>query len=89
MGNLTLLCFILYSNFDPLSVTPYNISYLQELVKNGPREYPGARYVIRDTGERIDLRYNKRTDAFLQYGWIVERHLKNGEYVITGFQSNE
>jgi hypothetical protein len=31
------------------------------------------------TGERIDLCYNKRADAFLQYGWIVERHLKDGE----------
>jgi DNA-directed RNA polymerase II subunit RPB1 len=56
-----------------------NIGYLQDLVRNGPREYPGARFVIRDTGERIDLRYNKRTDAFLQIGWIVERHLKDGE----------
>ena len=64
----------------PERVTPYNIAYLQELVRNGPREYPGARYVVRDTGERIDLRYNKRTDAFLQYGWIVERHLKDGDY---------
>ena len=61
------------------AVTPYNIAYLQELVRNGPTVYPGARYVVRDTGERIDLRYNKRADAFLQYGWIVERHLKNGE----------
>jgi hypothetical protein len=62
-------------------VTPYNIAYLQELVRNGPTAYPGARYVVRDTGERIDLRYNKRTDALLQYGWIVERHLKDGESV--------
>jgi DNA-directed RNA polymerase II subunit RPB1 len=62
-----------------LIVTPYNIAYLQELVRNGPTAYPGARYVVRDTGERIDLRYNKRADAFLQYGWIVERHLKDGE----------
>ncbi|KAG6820127.1 hypothetical protein H0H93_005002, partial [Arthromyces matolae] len=60
-------------------VTPYNIAYLQELVRNGPTNYPGARYVVRDTGERIDLRYNKRADAFLQYGWIVERHLKDGD----------
>ncbi|KAI5120862.1 hypothetical protein M0805_008235 [Coniferiporia weirii] len=66
----------------PERVTPYNIAYLQELVRNGPREYPGARYVIRDTGERIDLRYNKRADAFLQYGWVVERHLKDGDYVL-------
>ena len=61
------------------TVTPYNIAYLQELVRNGPQSYPGARYVVRDMGERIDLRYNKRADAFLQYGWVVERHLKDGE----------
>ncbi|KAJ8694424.1 DNA-directed RNA polymerase II core subunit rpo21 [Pleurotus ostreatus] len=47
-----------------------------------PTTYSGARYVIRDTGERIDLRYNKCADAFLQYGWIVERHLKDGDYIL-------
>ncbi|KAH8822372.1 beta and beta-prime subunits of DNA dependent RNA-polymerase [Flagelloscypha sp. PMI_526] len=66
----------------PERVTPYNIAYLQNLVRNGPTEYPGARYVVRDSGERIDLRYNKRADAFLQYGWIVERHLKDGDFVL-------
>ncbi|KAH9949477.1 beta and beta-prime subunits of DNA dependent RNA-polymerase [Amylocystis lapponica] len=66
----------------PERVTPYNIVHLQELVRNGPTAYPGARYVVRDTGERIDLRYNKRADAFLQYGWIVERHLKDGDFVL-------
>ncbi|TRM63029.1 hypothetical protein BD626DRAFT_497365 [Schizophyllum amplum] len=66
----------------PERVTPYNIAYLQELVRNGPTTYPGARYVVRDTGERIDLRYNKRADAFLQFGWVVERHLKNGDFVL-------
>ncbi|KAF7426815.1 DNA-directed RNA polymerase II subunit rpb1 [Pleurotus ostreatus] len=66
----------------PERVTPFNISYLQELVRNGPTTYSGARYVIRDTGERIDLRYNKCADAFLQYGWIVERHLKDGDYIL-------
>lgn len=51
-------------------------------MRRGPQEYPGARYVIRDTGERIDLKYNKRTDSLLQYGWIVERHLKDDDYVL-------
>ena len=60
-------------------MTPYNIVYLQELVRNGPTTYPGARYVVKDTGERVDLRYNMRADASLQYGCIVERHLKDGE----------
>ncbi|SGY60993.1 BQ5605_C007g04513 [Microbotryum silenes-dioicae] len=66
----------------PERVTPYNISYLQELVRNGPNEYPGARYIVRDTGDRIDLRYNKRADTALQFGWIVERHLKDGDLVL-------
>ncbi|KAJ3537016.1 hypothetical protein NMY22_g5781 [Coprinellus aureogranulatus] len=35
---------------------------------------------------RIDLRYNKRADAILQYGWIVERHLKDGDYVLFNCQ---
>ena len=33
---------------------------------------------VRDTlcanGEQIDFQFNKRADAFLQYGWIVELH---------------
>jgi DNA-directed RNA polymerase II subunit RPB1 len=66
----------------PERVTPYNITYLQELVRNGPDEYPGAKNVIRDNGERINLRYNKTADASLQYGWIVERHLKDGDIVL-------
>ncbi|KAH9964633.1 beta and beta-prime subunits of DNA dependent RNA-polymerase [Russula dissimulans] len=66
----------------PERVTPYNIAYLQELVRRGPNAYPGARYVVRDTGDRIDLRRNKQADAFLQYGWIVERHLKDGDFVL-------
>ncbi|KAI0042209.1 beta and beta-prime subunits of DNA dependent RNA-polymerase [Auriscalpium vulgare] len=66
----------------PERVTPYNIAYLQRLVRNGPTAYPGAKYVIRDTGDRIDLAHNKQADAFLQYGWIVERHLKDGDFVL-------
>jgi len=67
----------------PETVTPYNIQKLHELVKNGPNEHPGARYVIRDTGERIDLRYHKRAgELSLQYGWKVERHIVDGDYII-------
>lgn len=66
----------------PERVTPYNIQYLQELVRNGPNEWPGARYVVRDTGERIDLKYNRRADMALQFGWTVERHLKDGDFVL-------
>jgi DNA-directed RNA polymerase II subunit RPB1 len=60
-------------------VTPYNIAYLQELVRRGPNSYPGVRYVVRDMGNQINLHRNKQADTFLQYGWIVEHHLKDGE----------
>ncbi|ORY35600.1 putative DNA-directed RNA polymerase II largest subunit [Naematelia encephala] len=67
----------------PERVTPYNISYLQELVNNGPATYPGARYFVKDTGERVDLKYRKAGEQIsLQFGWIVERHLKDGDYVL-------
>ncbi|KAF2435584.1 DNA-directed RNA polymerase II largest subunit [Tothia fuscella] len=67
----------------PETVTPYNITHLQHLVRNGSNTHPGAKYVIRDTGERIDLRYHKRAgDIKLQYGWKVERHIVNGDYII-------
>ena len=69
--------------FIPLTnvvlVMIYTIAYLQELVQRGPDAYPGARYVVRNTGDQIDLRRNKQADAFLQYGWIVELHLKDSE----------
>ncbi|KAI0072877.1 beta and beta-prime subunits of DNA dependent RNA-polymerase [Panus rudis PR-1116 ss-1] len=58
-------------------VTPHNVAYLQDLVRIGPTAYPGVRCVVKDTGERIDSRYNKCADAFLQYGWIIEGHLKD------------
>lgn len=67
----------------PEVVTPYNIHKLTELVRNGPNEHPGAKYVIRDTGDRIDLRYHKRAgDIDLQYGWRVERHLMDDDPVL-------
>ena len=67
----------------PETVTPYNIHKLHQLVRNGPNEHPGAKYVIRDTGDRIDLRHHKRVgEIMLQYGWKVERHIVDGDYII-------
>ena len=67
----------------PEVVTPYNIDRLTQLVRNGPNEHPGAKYVIRDNGDRIDLRYSKRAgDVQLQYGWKVERHIMDEDPVL-------
>ncbi|KAJ9648235.1 DNA-directed RNA polymerase II core subunit rpo21 [Coniosporium tulheliwenetii] len=67
----------------PETVTPYNIGKLHQLVRNGPNEHPGAKYVIRENGERIDLRHHKRAgEITLQYGWKVERHIVDGDFII-------
>lgn len=67
----------------PETVTPYNIAKLHQLVQNGPNEHPGAKYIIRDDGTRIDLRHHKRAgEITLGYGWKVERHIVDGDFII-------
>lgn len=55
-------------------------------MENGPHPPPGetgARYIIRDDGTRLDLRYLKRdSDRHLEPGYKVERHLINGDVVL-------
>ncbi|XP_074658521.1 DNA-directed RNA polymerase II subunit RPB1-like [Tubulanus polymorphus] len=67
----------------PEIVTPFNIDRLHELVQRGPNQYPGAKYIIRDNGERIDLRFHpKASDLHLQYGYKVERHMQDNDTII-------
>ncbi|KAF7696557.1 DNA-directed RNA polymerase II subunit RPB1 [Cucumispora dikerogammari] len=63
----------------PEHCTLFNIERLQELVNNGPLIYPGANYIIRTDGTRLDLRF---TTIELEIGMIVERHLLNGDIVL-------
>uniref|UniRef100_H2Z9E5 DNA-directed RNA polymerase subunit n=1 Tax=Ciona savignyi TaxID=51511 RepID=H2Z9E5_CIOSA len=67
----------------PEIVTPFNIDRMQELVRRGNNQYPGAKYIIRDGGDRIDLRYHpKPSDLHLQVGYKVERHIKDGDVIV-------
>ncbi|EEB13940.1 predicted protein [Pediculus humanus corporis] len=67
----------------PEIITPFNIDKMQELVRRGNSQYPGAKYIIRDNGERIDLRFHPRpSDLHLQCGYKVERHIRDGDLVI-------
>ncbi|XP_060536772.1 DNA-directed RNA polymerase II subunit RPB1-like [Cylas formicarius] len=67
----------------PEIVTPFNFEKMLELVQRGHSQYPGAKYIIRDNGERIDLRYHpKSSDLHLQCGYKVERHIRDGDLVI-------
>ena len=68
----------------PEVVTDLNIERLKKLVSNGPTKYPGAKMIKSTDGKTvIDLRYCKNTtDEHLEKGFIVERHMQNGDYVI-------
>jgi DNA-directed RNA polymerase II subunit RPB1 len=70
----------------PETVTPYNIDRLRRLVENGPHPPPGqtgARYIVRDDGTRLDLRFLKKTsDRHLEFGYKVERHMVDGDLVL-------
>lgn len=49
----------------------------------GDREYPGAKYIIRENGARIDLRFHPRpSDLCLQHGYRVERHMRDGDIIV-------
>jgi DNA-directed RNA polymerase II subunit RPB1 len=67
----------------PELVTPFNIDRMHDLVSRGATTYPGAKYIIRDNGDRIDLRFHPKTsDLHLQCGYIVERHMIDGDYIV-------
>ena len=68
----------------PEVVTDLNMDRLKKLVQNGPTKYPGAKMIKSNDGKTvIDLRYCKNTtDEHLEKGFIVERHMQNGDYVI-------
>lgn len=53
------------------------------LVQNGPTNWPGALYIIRHDGKMIDLSMLKnRSDAHIEPGYIIERHIRDGDYVV-------
>lgn len=75
----------------PEVVTPNNIEEMDKLVKNGRHKYPGANFVfpVGSMGGRrkvlpIDLRY--RDDITLRFGDIVERHVRDNDYVLLNRQ---
>ena len=67
----------------PERVTSHNIEELNQRVINGPSHYEGAESVITSDGVMITLSHCEQRDSIrLQFGWIVERFLKNDDIVI-------
>ena len=66
----------------PEKITEWNIEKLRQLVINGPEGYPGALYVVRPDGKRVRLEFvtdREKIAEALKPGFIVERHLRDGD----------
>ena len=69
----------------PETVNKYNMEEMQRLVRNGPDVWPGAKYIrIAETGVTKTLKYPDREKlaAELKVGDIVDRHCRDGDYVL-------
>jgi DNA-directed RNA polymerase II subunit RPB1 len=69
----------------PEVVNIYNIDKLQELLRNGPDKYPGAKY-LRKANEQRTVRLKdanaSNMEIKLEIGDVLERHMLDGDYVL-------
>ncbi|MBR9679122.1 MAG: DNA-directed RNA polymerase subunit A' [Nanoarchaeota archaeon] len=68
----------------PERINEWNLSYLTSFVKNGPHIHPGANYVITSDGKRKRITDQTKSVILeeLEPGYIVERHLIDGDHVL-------
>ncbi|XP_074317264.1 DNA-directed RNA polymerase III subunit 1 [Silene latifolia] len=68
----------------PECVNHHNIEKLRQCVRNGPKKYPGAKFIIEPNGDKKDLSFTsrKRIADELKIGYIVHRHLEDGDVVL-------
>ena len=69
----------------PEIVTDWNIEKLKKLVINGPDKYPGVNYILRPDGVKIRLDFVEDRSIIadsLEAGYLVERHLLDGDIVL-------
>jgi DNA-directed RNA polymerase II subunit RPB1 len=67
----------------PEIVCKYNINEMYKLIRNGNNVYPGAKSVKYAKTGRIRLLIDSNLeDIVLEYGDIVNRHLRDGDYVL-------
>ncbi len=68
----------------PMRINEYNFEQVKEFVIRGPENHPGANYVIRPDGQRLRITERNKENLLerLQVGFIVERHLMDGDIVL-------
>jgi DNA-directed RNA polymerase subunit A' len=68
----------------PERLTPWNTDYLKEFVRKGASNYPGANYIVRPDGKRKRITDETKEQLLeeLQPGYVVERHLLDGDIAL-------
>ncbi|MCA9812087.1 MAG: DNA-directed RNA polymerase subunit A' [Nitrosarchaeum sp.] len=69
----------------PEIVTEWNIERMRKLVINGPSKFPGVNYIVRPDGVKIRLDFVEDRSIIaetLEIGYLVERHLADGDIVM-------
>jgi len=68
----------------PERVADWNKEFLMKFVENGPKKYPGANYVIKSDGKRKAITSETKEEILeeLDNGYVVERHLMDGDVAL-------
>ncbi len=68
----------------PEKVTEWNIEFLKKFIEHGPKDYPGANYIMRPDGKRKRITDETKEQLLeeIQPGYVVERHLMDGDISI-------
>ena len=68
----------------PAYVNEWNIEDMKKYIENGPDVHPGANYVIRNDGRKIRVLEETKELILeqLEPGYVIERHLKDGDMVL-------
>jgi len=72
----------------PERVTDMNIEGMRKLIAAGSETHPGANYVLRPDGSRKKITEENKADLSeeIEPGYIVERHLRDGDIVLLNRQ---
>ena len=66
----------------PEIVNDFNIEKLKKLLSNGVNNYPGIKMIVKNDKNKITITESNINDIEIKKGYIVHRHLLDGDYVL-------
>ena len=66
----------------PEKINQFNIDRMNQIIKNGPQIWPGAKSILKKNKTLITLNNNNKDDIVLEIGDTLHRHLLDGDYVL-------